>query len=257
MYFLRLCIQVDSNRILRKTQATSSLRLCIFDLVSWGCPNDVWEKMLIKEQKYTHSKSFMERHPRIQPRMRTILLDWLLEVCIIMTMLYCHDVQESVWLTIQWNSSSQVLLFWKRNSSSSSSSSIEYSSNTMLHQTVFFLQRIVTKSFSGPTWFAGSCLSLISWMEEWISDLYATTWSGFVSQHLGERGVHSSPADVLPGAGLLRQVYAEPRGRGEGPAAADRNHLAFHRLENWGNASSWLEVLWPSFCVILQLLCYV
>ncbi|CAK6949176.1 G1/S-specific cyclin-E2-like [Scomber scombrus] len=41
---------------------------------------DVWVKMVVKEQNYRHSKSFMLKHPRIQPRMRSILLDWLIEV---------------------------------------------------------------------------------------------------------------------------------------------------------------------------------
>uniref|UniRef100_A0A3Q3K5X5 Uncharacterized protein n=1 Tax=Monopterus albus TaxID=43700 RepID=A0A3Q3K5X5_MONAL len=36
--------------------------------------------MLNKEHNYRHSKNFMHLHPRIQPRMRSILLDWLMEV---------------------------------------------------------------------------------------------------------------------------------------------------------------------------------
>ncbi|KAM6958795.1 G1/S-specific cyclin-E2-like [Aplochiton taeniatus] len=42
--------------------------------------------MLAKDKKYTHSKSFIELHPRIQPRMRSILLDWLLEVSEVYTL---------------------------------------------------------------------------------------------------------------------------------------------------------------------------
>ncbi|KAJ8291033.1 hypothetical protein GJAV_G00020650 [Gymnothorax javanicus] len=48
--------------------------------LSWADSEDVWIKMLNKELKYIHDKSFMERHPRLQPKMRAILLDWLLEV---------------------------------------------------------------------------------------------------------------------------------------------------------------------------------
>ncbi|XP_071378854.1 G1/S-specific cyclin-E2-like [Centroberyx affinis] len=55
-------------------------------LLSWGSPEDVWEKMVGKEQKYTHSKSFMQKHPRIQPKMRSILMDWLLEVSEVYTL---------------------------------------------------------------------------------------------------------------------------------------------------------------------------
>uniref|UniRef100_A0A3Q3X6D0 Uncharacterized protein n=1 Tax=Mola mola TaxID=94237 RepID=A0A3Q3X6D0_MOLML len=43
-------------------------------------PEDVWRKIVVKEQNYRHSKSLMQKHPSIEPRMRTILLDWLIEV---------------------------------------------------------------------------------------------------------------------------------------------------------------------------------
>lgn len=36
--------------------------------------------MLNKELKYFHDSSYLQRHPRLQPKMRAILLDWLLEV---------------------------------------------------------------------------------------------------------------------------------------------------------------------------------
>uniref|UniRef100_A0AAY4BAS8 Cyclin E2 n=1 Tax=Denticeps clupeoides TaxID=299321 RepID=A0AAY4BAS8_9TELE len=48
--------------------------------------DDVWIKMLNKELKYVHDKSFMERHPNLQPKMRSILLDWLLEVSEVYTL---------------------------------------------------------------------------------------------------------------------------------------------------------------------------
>ncbi|XP_041961726.1 G1/S-specific cyclin-E2 isoform X1 [Alosa sapidissima] len=48
--------------------------------LSWASSDDVWIKMLNKELKYTHDKSLMERHPNLQPKMRAILLDWLMEV---------------------------------------------------------------------------------------------------------------------------------------------------------------------------------
>ncbi|XP_054462009.1 G1/S-specific cyclin-E2-like isoform X2 [Anoplopoma fimbria] len=48
--------------------------------LGWGSPEDVWLKMVGREQNYRHSKSFMQKHPTIQPRMRSILLDWLIEV---------------------------------------------------------------------------------------------------------------------------------------------------------------------------------
>ncbi|KAG9278918.1 G1/S-specific cyclin-E2-like [Astyanax mexicanus] len=50
-------------------------------VLSWGGSEDVWVKMLSKETKYKHGKSCLERHPRLQPKMRAVLLDWLMEVC--------------------------------------------------------------------------------------------------------------------------------------------------------------------------------
>uniref|UniRef100_A0A3B4U3R0 Cyclin E2 n=1 Tax=Seriola dumerili TaxID=41447 RepID=A0A3B4U3R0_SERDU len=48
--------------------------------LGWGSSEDVWLKMVGKEQNYRHSKSFMQKHLTIKPRMRSILLDWLIEV---------------------------------------------------------------------------------------------------------------------------------------------------------------------------------
>uniref|UniRef100_A0A671SUW5 Cyclin E2 n=1 Tax=Sinocyclocheilus anshuiensis TaxID=1608454 RepID=A0A671SUW5_9TELE len=42
---------------------------------------DVWRKMLSKEIKYKHSKSSLDKHPSLRPKMRAMLLDWLMEVC--------------------------------------------------------------------------------------------------------------------------------------------------------------------------------
>ncbi|TMS10496.1 G1/S-specific cyclin-E2 [Larimichthys crocea] len=47
--------------------------------LSWASSDDVWIKMLNKELKYVHDKSYLQRHPKLQPKMRSILLDWLLE----------------------------------------------------------------------------------------------------------------------------------------------------------------------------------
>jgi len=38
--------------------------------------------MLNKELKYVHDKGFIQQHPALQPKMRSILLDWLIEVCL-------------------------------------------------------------------------------------------------------------------------------------------------------------------------------
>ncbi|KAI1885500.1 hypothetical protein AGOR_G00204330 [Albula goreensis] len=54
--------------------------------LSWASSDDVWIKMLNKELKYIHDKSFMQQHPKLQPKMRAILLDWLLEVSEVYTL---------------------------------------------------------------------------------------------------------------------------------------------------------------------------
>ncbi|KAL0984858.1 hypothetical protein UPYG_G00149590 [Umbra pygmaea] len=54
--------------------------------LSWASSDDVWIKMLNKELKYVHDKGFLQRHPKLQPKMRSILLDWLLEVSEVYTL---------------------------------------------------------------------------------------------------------------------------------------------------------------------------
>ncbi|KAK2496206.1 hypothetical protein MC885_018447 [Smutsia gigantea] len=49
--------------------------------LSWGCSKDVWLNMLKKETRYVHDKHFEVLHSDLEPQMRSILLDWLLEVC--------------------------------------------------------------------------------------------------------------------------------------------------------------------------------
>ncbi|KAM3928383.1 G1/S-specific cyclin-E2 [Leptodactylus fuscus] len=48
--------------------------------LSWGNSNDVWMKMLSKETKYPHSSRILQNHPALTADMRSILLDWLIEV---------------------------------------------------------------------------------------------------------------------------------------------------------------------------------
>ncbi|XP_055489670.1 G1/S-specific cyclin-E2 isoform X1 [Leucoraja erinacea] len=54
--------------------------------LGWGNSEDVWSNMLKKEIKYTHSKTVLLLHPSLQPKMRAILLDWLIEVCDVYTL---------------------------------------------------------------------------------------------------------------------------------------------------------------------------
>nr|XP_046156179.1 G1/S-specific cyclin-E2-like isoform X1 [Oncorhynchus gorbuscha] len=54
--------------------------------LSWASSDDVWIKMLNKELKYVHDKGFLQQHPKLKPKMRSILLDWLLEVSEVYTL---------------------------------------------------------------------------------------------------------------------------------------------------------------------------
>lgn len=49
--------------------------------LDWAESEDVWQKMLIKELNYLRDSQLFHKHPSLQPRMRAILLDWLIEVC--------------------------------------------------------------------------------------------------------------------------------------------------------------------------------
>lgn len=59
------------------------LRQCPLPALSWANAYDVWQLMCKKDQEAARlrSGSMLERHPSLQPRMRAILLDWLIEVC--------------------------------------------------------------------------------------------------------------------------------------------------------------------------------
>nr|XP_037856193.1 G1/S-specific cyclin-E2 isoform X5 [Chlorocebus sabaeus] len=54
--------------------------------LSWGCSKEVWLNMLKKESRYVHEKHFEVLHSDLEPQMRSILLDWLLEVCEVYTL---------------------------------------------------------------------------------------------------------------------------------------------------------------------------
>ncbi|XP_043923247.1 G1/S-specific cyclin-E1 isoform X2 [Protopterus annectens] len=70
-------------------QSTADVTLCTFFtptrssplyILGWANQEDVWNNMLSKEQNYPRDKYFMQKHPLLQPKMRAILLDWLMEV---------------------------------------------------------------------------------------------------------------------------------------------------------------------------------
>ena len=50
--------------------------------LNWADSNDVWENMLQKDREYKRDPLYIRKHPSLQPRMRAVLLDWLIEVII-------------------------------------------------------------------------------------------------------------------------------------------------------------------------------
>jgi len=58
-------------------------RQCPLPALSWANAGDVWRMMCKRDEldAILRSSSMLEQHPGLQPRMRAILLDWLIEVC--------------------------------------------------------------------------------------------------------------------------------------------------------------------------------
>lgn len=61
----------------------SDLRLCPLPALAWAESKDVWKLMCRKDEKASLERNpdMLAYHPGLQPRMRAILLDWLIEVC--------------------------------------------------------------------------------------------------------------------------------------------------------------------------------
>lgn len=64
------------------SNATNS-RLCPLPVLSWADAKEVWRFMCKRDEKAAieRDSKMLHNHPGIQPRMRAILLDWLIEVC--------------------------------------------------------------------------------------------------------------------------------------------------------------------------------
>ncbi|XP_011290363.1 G1/S-specific cyclin-E isoform X2 [Musca domestica] len=58
-------------------------RQCPLPALSWANAQDVWQLMCKKDEQASclRNSSMLDHHPGLQPRMRAILLDWLIEVC--------------------------------------------------------------------------------------------------------------------------------------------------------------------------------
>uniref|UniRef100_A0A8C5USD3 G1/S-specific cyclin-E1 n=1 Tax=Microcebus murinus TaxID=30608 RepID=A0A8C5USD3_MICMU len=64
-----------------KPQSFTPSRASPLPILNWANREEVWRIMLNKEKTYLRDQHFLQRHPLLQPRMRAILLDWLMEVC--------------------------------------------------------------------------------------------------------------------------------------------------------------------------------
>lgn len=48
--------------------------------LNWADSTELWNFMLEKDKKYARDPLYLRMHKHLQPRMRSILLDWLIEV---------------------------------------------------------------------------------------------------------------------------------------------------------------------------------
>ncbi len=59
--------------------------------LSWANNNELWQVMRRKEIKYIHDPNYLKRHLNIEPQMRAILLDWLVEIS------YAYRLHRETW----------------------------------------------------------------------------------------------------------------------------------------------------------------
>jgi hypothetical protein len=52
-------------------------------ILNWADSEDFWTFLKDKDREYPKFGQYMGHHPTLQPKMRTILLDWLIEVGLI------------------------------------------------------------------------------------------------------------------------------------------------------------------------------
>ena len=88
MQSLKTCAPLFPH--LTKRMSLNSLILCISlrvahhpepRILNWANREEVWKIMLNKEKMNLRDKYLMQWHLLLEPKMRVILLDWLMEVC--------------------------------------------------------------------------------------------------------------------------------------------------------------------------------
>lgn len=162
----------SSQVIIAKQMRRVSLGVAIkiFGSDRGGSPREARAKIIVEEQSCKRSKSFVQKHPRLQPNMRSVLLDWLIEV----------RLQLCPYFTLQ------ILEY--------NFFSFNFQSSFHLHCSNYFL---------------------------------------FIFKQ-GERCLHTSPADVLPGSRLFWSVHADPKRCREGHAAAHWDNLSVYSIKGGG-----------------------
>lgn len=73
-------IQTPTSLQTPKSSPTCNRFVNLLPNFSWANSKDVWSNLIAKEQFHTRNPLMMSRHPNLQPRMRSILLNWLSEV---------------------------------------------------------------------------------------------------------------------------------------------------------------------------------
>ena len=66
---------------LTPTISQHSSRYSPLPSISWADAREVWDLMISKDETYQRNALMLHRHPTLQARMRSILMDWLSEVC--------------------------------------------------------------------------------------------------------------------------------------------------------------------------------
>ena len=60
--------------------AATSAPACPMPALNWADSESLWAAMRLKDAEYAHDSQYMRRHEGIEPTMRSILIDWLVEI---------------------------------------------------------------------------------------------------------------------------------------------------------------------------------
>ena len=63
------------------TQHNQKLLVSPLPQMNWADHNELWKNMMRKDVLYSRNPTLLCRHPTLQPKMRSVLLSWMTEVC--------------------------------------------------------------------------------------------------------------------------------------------------------------------------------